>query len=195
MYLIGSTIAIFALLLFSLSRSYELSFGILLVLGLGGAGFGTMQSLIVMLVSREEMRGRALGVISLAIGTGPLGLLMTGAVADWLSPIDGDSDQRDYRPGVDGAGGGVHAYAAARDAAGGAAGGGANAAAGVRGIRELPLPVSLSHRPTHPPCLESSYRLQPGTWAVRSALKSLPWFGTRRCSSSWAITKSWNSTS
>ena len=85
-YLIGSTIAIAALLLFSLSRSYELSFGILLVLGLGGAGFGTMQSLIVMLVSREEMRGRALGVISLAIGTGPLGLLMTGAVADWLSP-------------------------------------------------------------------------------------------------------------
>ncbi len=85
-YLIGSTIAIAALLLFSLSRSYALSFGILLVLGLGGAGFGTMQSLIVMLVSREEMRGRALGVISLAIGTGPLGLLMTGAVADWLSP-------------------------------------------------------------------------------------------------------------
>ena len=85
-YLIGSTIAIVALLLFSLSRSYELSFGILLVLGLGGAGFGTMQSLIVMLVSREEMRGRALGVISLAIGTGPLGLLMTGAVADLLSP-------------------------------------------------------------------------------------------------------------
>ena len=85
-YLIGSTIAIVALLLFSLSRSYALSFGILLVLGLGGAGFGTMQSLIVMLVSREEMRGRALGVISLAIGTGPLGLLMTGAVADWLSP-------------------------------------------------------------------------------------------------------------
>ena len=85
-YLIGSTIALVALLLFSLSRSYELSFGILLILGLGGAGFGTMQSLIVMLVSREEMRGRALGVISLAIGTGPLGLLMTGAVADWLSP-------------------------------------------------------------------------------------------------------------
>ena len=85
-YLAGSAIAIIALLLFSLSRSYALSFTILLVLGLGGAGFGTMQSLIVMLVSREEMRGRALGVISLAIGTGPLGLLMTGAVADLLSP-------------------------------------------------------------------------------------------------------------
>ncbi len=85
-YLFGSTIAIVALLLFSLSRSYALSFGILLVLGLGGAGFGTMQSLIVMLVCREEMRGRALGVVSLAIGTGPLGLLMTGAVADWLTP-------------------------------------------------------------------------------------------------------------
>ena len=85
-YLIGSMIAIIALLLFSFSRSYWLSLAILLILGLGGAGFGTMQSLIVMLVSSAEMRGRALGVISLAIGTGPLGLLMTGAVADLFTP-------------------------------------------------------------------------------------------------------------
>ena len=32
---------------------------------------------------------------------------------------------------------------------------------------------------------------QPGTCAVRSALKSLPWLGTRKCSSSCAMTKSW----
>ena len=29
-----------------------------------------------------------------------------------------------------------------------------------------------------------------GTWAFISALNSLPWFGTRKCRSSWAITKS-----
>ena len=54
---------------------------ILVILGLGTAGFGTMQATITMLVSSEEMRGRALGVISLAIGVGPLGAVITGAVA------------------------------------------------------------------------------------------------------------------
>jgi hypothetical protein len=33
---------------------------------------------------------------------------------------------------------------------------------------------------------------QRGTCAVISALKTLPWLGTRRCSNSCAITKSWN---
>ena len=85
-YVFGSMIAIISLLVFSFSRSYPLSLAILLILGVGGAGFGTMQSLIIMLVASEEMRGRALGVISLAIGTGPLGLLITGAVANIYSP-------------------------------------------------------------------------------------------------------------
>ena len=40
-----------------------------------------MQSTIVMLVSTEEMRGKTLGVITLAIGSGPLGSLMIGAIA------------------------------------------------------------------------------------------------------------------
>ena len=58
----------------------------MILLGLGSAGFGTMQGTIVMLVAREEMRGRALGVISLAIGAGPLGALMVGAVASATNP-------------------------------------------------------------------------------------------------------------
>ncbi|MCH7744947.1 MAG: MFS transporter [Chloroflexi bacterium] len=86
-YLGGSMIALFALLAFSFSRSYLLSLGILLVLGLGGAGFGTMQATIIMLVAREDMRGRALGVISLAIGAGPLGALLIGVVANTAGPM------------------------------------------------------------------------------------------------------------
>ena len=58
----------------------------MLILGLGSAGFGTMQATIVMLVARKEMRGRALGIISFAIGGMPLGVLMTGAVASATSP-------------------------------------------------------------------------------------------------------------
>ena len=45
-----------------------------------------MQSTIVVIASSEDMRGRALGVISLAIGAGPVGALMIGALAETTSP-------------------------------------------------------------------------------------------------------------
>ena len=83
----GSLLALGALLLFSMSRWYILSLPALLCLGFGTAGFGTMQAAMVMLVAKEDMRGRALGVISLAIGAGPLGSLLIGAVADAVSPV------------------------------------------------------------------------------------------------------------
>jgi MFS family permease len=85
-YMSGSLLAMTALLLFSFSHWYALSLPLLMVMGLGAAGFGTMQATIVMLVAREEMRGRALGVVSLAIGTMPLGALMIGGVASAVSP-------------------------------------------------------------------------------------------------------------
>ena len=40
-----------------------------------------------MLVAKDDMRGRALGVLSLAIGGGPLGALLVGAVAESISPV------------------------------------------------------------------------------------------------------------
>ena len=85
-YVGGSLIAMFALFLFAVSKSYALSAPVLLVLGVGTAGFSTMQAALVMLVAREEMRGKALGVVSLGIGTGPLGSLGVGALAGWRSP-------------------------------------------------------------------------------------------------------------
>ena len=85
-YLGGSLLALTALAAFSLSQRYLLSLPILLVLGLGTAGFSTMQATIVMLVASEEMRGRALGVVGLAIGAGPLGAVLVGVVASAASP-------------------------------------------------------------------------------------------------------------
>tara|TARA_B100001123_G_scaffold158381_2_gene183139 strand:+ start:3715 stop:4998 length:1284 start_codon:yes stop_codon:yes gene_type:complete len=77
----GSALALFALFWFSLSPWYITSLPILIILGIGIGGFSTMQSTIIMLVSTEEMRGKTLGVITLAIGSGPLGSLMIGAIA------------------------------------------------------------------------------------------------------------------
>ena len=86
-YVGGSLLSLLGLLMFSMSRWYIVSFLAMLFLGLGTAGFATMQSAIVMLVAKRDMRGRALGVLSLAIGAGPLGMLIVGAVAESVSPV------------------------------------------------------------------------------------------------------------
>ena len=80
-YIGGSMLGLIMLLFFSMSQWYYVSLPILSILGLGTSGFSTMQSTIVMLRARNEMRGRALGVITLAIGAGPLGALMIGTIA------------------------------------------------------------------------------------------------------------------
>jgi MFS family permease len=70
-----------------MSPWYIVSFPILLFLGLGTAGFGAMQSTLAVLAAPPDMRGRALGVVSLAIGTGPLGSLLMGAMASAVHPV------------------------------------------------------------------------------------------------------------
>ena len=84
-YLVGSGFSFAALLLFSVSTWYSVSLPTLVAMGLGMAAFATMQTSMTMLVSTEEMRGKALGAVSLAIGAGPFGALLLGAVANLTS--------------------------------------------------------------------------------------------------------------
>jgi predicted MFS family arabinose efflux permease len=83
----GSLLSLIGLGVFAVSPWYFLSFPSLLFLGLGASGFATIQAALVMLVAKKEMRGRALGVVSFAIGAGPLGSLMLGAMANWIGPL------------------------------------------------------------------------------------------------------------
>ena len=83
----GTLLSLLGLAVFSVSPWYLLSFPSLLCLGLGSAGFSTIQAALVMLAAKNEMRGRALGVVSLAIGAGPLGSLVLGAAAGWVGPV------------------------------------------------------------------------------------------------------------
>ncbi len=82
----GSLIALLCLLVFANSLNYLVSVASLFVLGLGVAGFSTMQATLTLLVSREGMRGKALGLVTLAIGTAPLGAVSVGLVADAAGP-------------------------------------------------------------------------------------------------------------
>lgn len=57
----------------------------LTVMGLAGACFGTMQSVLTYLCAKPEYRSRVFGVLALCIGTGPIGFLNVG----WLAEIYG----------------------------------------------------------------------------------------------------------
>ncbi|MFO1087406.1 MAG: MFS transporter [Reyranellaceae bacterium] len=56
----------------------------LLVTGLAGACFSTLQATIVYLAAPTEMRSRVLGVLSVCIGTGPIGFVWLGWLADQI---------------------------------------------------------------------------------------------------------------
>ena len=83
---LGSSLYLVGLLFFALSPWYPLSFVALLVVGLGTAGFGTMQSTIILISATPDRRGMALGVLGLCIGAGPLGMVQMGAVSTLLNP-------------------------------------------------------------------------------------------------------------
>ena len=60
----------------------------LLLTGLGGAGFATTQATLVYLAAPPEMRSRILGVLTVCIGTGPIGFLWLGWLADRIGSHD-----------------------------------------------------------------------------------------------------------
>lgn len=83
-FVIGSTIVLVAVFVFSLSGVFGLSVSVLLIGGLGLAGFGTMQSTLIFVETPASIRGRVLGILTMCIGTMPLGMLSVGYLADWI---------------------------------------------------------------------------------------------------------------
>lgn len=82
-FVIGSTIVLVIVILWSWSPWYGLTLALLTVGGIGQAGFGTMQSSITMLSAPGELRGRMIGLMSFCIGVGtPLGALEMGLLAE-----------------------------------------------------------------------------------------------------------------
>ncbi len=69
------------ILLFSASQWYGVSLSLLILGGITHIGFTAMQSTIILSSSSEEMRGRSMGTLLLAIGSQPIGTLIMGGVA------------------------------------------------------------------------------------------------------------------
>ena len=62
--------------------SFLAASGVLLAIGLAGACFSAMQGTLSYLNARPEYRSRVLGVLTLCIGTGPVGFLHVGWLAE-----------------------------------------------------------------------------------------------------------------
>ena len=85
-YVGGGAMTFVFLFVFALAGVYPLALAAVALTGAGAAGYMTMLSVLVMVASTPEMRGRALGIASMAIGVAPVSMLALGR------------DRRGYRP-------------------------------------------------------------------------------------------------
>ena len=81
-YVGGVTIYLAMLIAFALVPMPLIAGSALLFTGLSGAAFSIMQATLVYLSAPPEMRSRILGVLSVCIGTGPVGFIALGMLAD-----------------------------------------------------------------------------------------------------------------
>lgn len=86
-YLGGTAVYLLMMVGFAAAPGAVSAAAALTVAGIGGACFATMQGTLTWLVTPAELRGRALGVLSTAIGSGVLGFLQVGLLADRLGAV------------------------------------------------------------------------------------------------------------
>ena len=84
LYFFGVAIYLFAALGFANSERAVLSGALLVALGLSLAAFAAMQSTLVLLNAPQASRQRMMGLLSVCIGSGPLGFAHLGLLAGWV---------------------------------------------------------------------------------------------------------------
>jgi predicted MFS family arabinose efflux permease len=82
----GAALFMVALIVMALSPSYWLAFAVLVLGGFGTAGFGNMQTTLMLTEAPPDMRSRLMGIVTVGIGTGPLGVLAAGVIATEFGP-------------------------------------------------------------------------------------------------------------
>jgi len=81
-YITGSIVYMLLLPMFALMQIPLLAGGALLCTGIASACFSIMQSTLIYLLAPNEIRSRVFGVLSVCIGSGPIGFLHLGLLAD-----------------------------------------------------------------------------------------------------------------
>jgi MFS family permease len=82
---LGAVLSYLVLLIaFALAPTTILAGTALLLTGLSNSGFSVMQATLIYLAAPAEMRSRLYGVLSLCIGSGLVGFLHLGVLAEWI---------------------------------------------------------------------------------------------------------------
>ena len=84
-YTVGVFAALVFLVPFAVGRSYPLVLAAIVCSGFGAGLFGSTQTTLVMAAAPEVLRGRALGLLSMAIGALPVGMYVLGELAERTS--------------------------------------------------------------------------------------------------------------
>ena len=82
----GAAVFLVALIAMSLSPSYWLAFAAMVAGGFGTAGYTNMQTTLMLTEAPPEMRSRLMGIVTVGIGTAPLGVLTSGMLAVQFGP-------------------------------------------------------------------------------------------------------------
>jgi MFS family permease len=82
----GSFLFLGGVIAMALSPWYGLAFVLLLIGGLGTAAFSNMQTSLILIEAPPNTRSRVMGIVTMCIGTGPLGVLLIGALSEQIGP-------------------------------------------------------------------------------------------------------------
>jgi len=82
----GSLLFLIGLAAMALSPWYALAFLLLLIGGLGTAAFSNMQTTLILTEAPPAARSRVMGIVTMCIGTGPVGIVMIGILSEQVGP-------------------------------------------------------------------------------------------------------------
>ena len=83
----GSLMFISCVFLMPLVPIFVLACGLLAIGGFGSAAFANMQTSLIVLHAPSHIRSRLMGLLTVCIGMGPLGILLVGFLADRVGPM------------------------------------------------------------------------------------------------------------
>jgi len=83
----GSLLFLVCVALMPLAPLFWLAWALLVIGGFGSAAFANMQTSLIITHAPPNMRSRLMGLLTVCIGAGPVGILLVGVLASALGPL------------------------------------------------------------------------------------------------------------
>jgi MFS family permease len=83
----GSLLFLVCVIAMPLVPSFMLACALLVAGGIGSAAFANMQTSLIVLHAPPHVRSRLMGLVTVCIGSGPIGILLIGTLADRVGPL------------------------------------------------------------------------------------------------------------